>query len=118
MIKIFHLSNCDTCKRIIQELSLPNNVEFQDIKTQPISAEQLDAMKEKAGSYEALFSRQARKYREWGLKDKKLAEADYRDFILQEYTFLKRPVIQVGDALFVGNAPKIVEAAKAKIHGQ
>ncbi|HMQ49468.1 MAG TPA: ArsC/Spx/MgsR family protein [Saprospiraceae bacterium] len=118
MVKIFHLSTCDTCQRIIRELDVPADTVFQDIKTQAISPEQLDAMKEKAGTYESLFSRQARKYREWSLKDKKLSENDYRELILQEYTFLKRPVIQVDETFFIGNAPKTVEAAKAKIHGQ
>ena len=65
-----------------------------------------------AGSYEALFSRRAMKYKSMGLKDKNLSEQDYRQLILDEYTFLKRPVIIVDDQIFVGNAKKEVEAAK------
>ena len=42
-------------------------------------------------------------------------EADYRRLILEEYTFLKRPVFWVGDSLFVGNAPKTIAALKAAI---
>ena len=70
-------------------------------------------MKEKAGSYEALFSRRAIKYKEMGLKDKSLAEKDYRDLILQEYTFLKRPVVVLGGKIFVGSE-KAVRAALAE----
>lgn len=83
---------------------------MQDIKTEAITPEQLDEMKELAGSYEALFSRRAIKYKEMGLKDQPLAEEDYRRLILEEYTFLKRPVALVGGRIFVGNDKKTVEA--------
>jgi len=92
-----------------------DDFEKQNIREDKISPEQLDAMKEKAGTYEALFSRRAMKYKEWGLKDKNLTEADYRDLILKEYTFLKRPVILIDDQIFVGNAKKVVAAAKNKL---
>ncbi|MEM6322008.1 MAG: ArsC/Spx/MgsR family protein, partial [Bacteroidota bacterium] len=65
--------------------------------------------------YESLFSRRARKYASMGLKEKQLSETDYRDLILEEYTFLKRPVILIDDAIFVGNSKKVVAAAKAKL---
>ena len=68
-----------------------------------------------AGSYEALFSRRAMKYRAWGLNEKQLSEADYQKYILEEYTFLKRPVILVDDQIFIGNSAKVVAAAKAAI---
>ena len=116
MRKIQHLSSCDTCQRIIKELDLKEkSFQFQDIKTQNISAEELDAAKEKIGSYEALFSKRAQKFRKVGLNDMQLAEADYRKYILAEYTFLKRPFIWIGDEVFVGNAKKMVEAAKAAL---
>ena len=72
-------------------------------------------MKSKVGSYEALFSRRAMKYRGWGLHEKELSEKDYRKYILEEYTFLKRPVIVDGETVFVGNAKKVVAAAKAHL---
>lgn len=65
-----------------------------------------------AGSYEALFSRRALKYKEMKLKDKQLTEKDYRDLILQEYTFLKRPVVIKGKKIFIGSEKKTVEALK------
>lgn len=117
MRKIYHLSTCDTCQRIIKELGLEEKrFEFQDIKTNNISADQLDAVKEKVGSYEALFSKRAMKFRSMGLNEMKLSEQDYRKYILEEYTFLKRPVIWVGNDVFVGNAKKTVEAAKAALN--
>ena len=85
---------------------------MQDIKTEKITPEQLDEMKSLTGSYESLFSRRALKYKEMGLKDKKLTEDDYRRLILEEYTFLKRPVTINGNKIFVGNDKKTVEALK------
>ena len=69
-----------------------------------------------SGSYESLFSRRAILFRQRGLHEKELSEKDYRDLILEHYTFLKRPVVLVDDTIFVGNAKKTVEAAKAALH--
>lgn len=115
MKKIFHLSTCSTCQRILKELGNGQGFELQDIKSDPITPAQLDFLQEKAGSYEALFSRRAQKYKSMGLANTTLTEADYRRLILEEYTFLKRPVIVIDDEVFVGNAAKTIEAAKARL---
>lgn len=109
MKKVYYLSTCDTCKRIINALELDENFERQDIKTEKITPDQLDGMKALSGSYESLFSRVARKYKELGLKEQNLSEEDYRDLILKEYTFLKRPVFLIDDQIFIGNSKKTVE---------
>ena len=117
MRKIWYLSSCSTCQRIIKELGGLEDFEHQNIKEENISAHDLDWLKRKTGSYEALFSRRSMKYRAWGLHEKTLTEMDYRDLILKEYTFLKRPVIVIGEEVFVGNAKKEVEGAKAMLKG-
>jgi arsenate reductase len=68
-----------------------------------------------AGSFEALFSRRAMKYKEWGLKDKQLTEKDYRNYILKEYTFLKRPVVIVNDKILLAAEKKNVAALKKAV---
>ena len=88
---------------------------MQDIKTAKITPAQLDEMKAMSGSYEALFSRRAIKYKELGLRDKKLTENDYRQYMLDEYTFLKRPVTITGKKIFIGNDKKTVEGLKKEI---
>lgn len=99
------MSTCSTSKRIIEELKLKaQGFSFQDIKTEPITSEQLDEMRGLAGSYEMLFSRIARKYKELGLKNAALGEADYKRYILEEYTFLKRPVIIIDGKIFIGSS--------------
>jgi arsenate reductase (glutaredoxin) len=117
MRKIWYLKSCDTCQRIVKELGGLTDFEHQNIKEENISAKDLEWLKKKAGSYEALFSRRAMKFREWGLHEKTLTEKDYRDLILKEYTFLKRPVIVIGEEVFVGNAKKEVEAVKRVLKG-
>ena len=115
MKKIYYLSTCSTCNRIIKELQLDDSFVFQDIKTEKITEEQLAEMAKMSGTYESLFSRRALKYKALGLKDKNLSETDYKNYILEEYTFLKRPVIIINNAIFVGNSKKIVEAAALEI---
>ena len=113
MNKIFYLSTCDTCKRIITELDLKERgFQFQDIKIEKITALQLEELKNKAGSYEALFSKIARKYKELKLSEKKLTEEEMKKLILEEYTFLKRPVIVIKDNIFVGNSKNTITEAK------
>lgn len=113
MKKIYHLGNCTTCQAIIKETKVDQKgFAMQDIKFEKITPAQLEEMKKMAGSYEALFSRRAMKYKELGLKDKKLEEKDYRKYILEEYTFLKRPVVILKDKIFVGSEKKTVEALK------
>lgn len=113
MKKIYHLSTCDTTQRILQEVAaIKKGAALQDIKTEKITPAQLDEMKKLAGSYEALFSRRALKYKSMGLNKKQLSENDYRDLILEEYTFLKRPVAIVGDQIFIGNSKNVVEQLK------
>ncbi|MEL6862850.1 MAG: ArsC/Spx/MgsR family protein [Bacteroidota bacterium] len=115
MRKIYHLANCNTCQKIIKQLNNGEGFELQNIKEDKILAKQLDEMKKMAGSYEALFSRRAMKYRAMGLHEKELTEKDYRKLILEEYTFLKRPVVIIKDQIFVGNAKKVVAAAVAQL---
>ena len=108
MKKIYYFSTCSTCKRILKEVNADGSFDLQDIKSEPLKPEQLDDLAAKAGSYEALFSRRSRQYAAMGLKDKVLTEADYRKLILQEYTFLKRPVVCIGDQVFAGSEKKTV----------
>ncbi|WMW77178.1 ArsC/Spx/MgsR family protein [Flavobacterium sp. 20NA77.7] len=111
MRKIYYLKTCDTCKKIIKSLPKTEGFIFQDIKEEPISVKQLEEMYALTGSYEILFSKKAKLYKEMGLKDEKLSEADFKRFILEHYTFLARPVIIINPSIFVGNSPKVVQKA-------
>lgn len=118
MKKIYYLGNCTTWQAMAGETGITapepaqGGFEMQDIKLEKITPGQLDKMKKMAGSYEALFSRRAMKYKKLGLKDKKLTENDFRKLILEEYTFLKRPVIIFNEQIFIGSEKKTREALK------
>jgi arsenate reductase len=112
MKKIYYLKSCTTCLRIIKSLELSDDFELQDLKENPLSSTDLTHLKTLAGSYEALFSRRAKRYKEMGLKNESLEERDYKRYILDHYTFLKRPVLVVEQQIFIGNNPKTIAAAK------
>ena len=80
-----------------------------------MTAEQVDEMIRLAGSAEALFSKRAMKYRAMGLHERAISESEMRQLIIDEYTFLKRPVLLLDGEIYVGNSKKVVAAAKAKI---
>lgn len=112
MNKVYYLKSCSTCSRILKELDLPKDAILQNIKTEAITAHQLDEMKDLAGSYEALFSKRATLYKQRDLKNKNLTETDYRALILEHYTFLSRPVFILNNNIYVGNSKKNIEAVK------
>ena len=112
MKKVYYLKTCSTCLRILKELNLSSEFVLQDIKTEEITVKQLEEMKELAGSYEALFSKRSKLYKEMDLKNQDLSERDYKHYILEHYTFLSRPVIIINDNIFIGNSKKVVETAK------
>lgn len=118
MKKIYYLSTCNTCTKIISELNLPKDFKLQDIKAEAITKAQIEEMRSLTDSYESLFSKRARLYNELNLKNKSLTEEDFKNYILQHYTFLKRPVIVYEGKIFIGNSKKVVEAAKNTIHEQ
>lgn len=111
MKKVYFLQTCDTCRRILKEVNT-EGFEKQEIKTNAITADQLAEMYALSGSYEALFNKRARLYKSLDLKNKNLSEVDYKRYLLEEYTFLKRPVFIVEDSIFIGNSKKVIEELK------
>lgn len=105
MKKIYYLKTCDTCRRILKEMDTTGYI-LQEIKTNPITVKQLDELFALTKNYEVLFNRRAKKYKQMDLKSQELSEKDYRQLILDEYTFLKRPVIINNNEVYVGNTQK------------
>ncbi|MBH83653.1 MAG: hypothetical protein CMP70_03140 [Flavobacteriales bacterium] len=114
MKKVYYLAQCITCQRILNEVNWKG--QLQDIRTEKISEKQLDQMANMSGSYVTLFSRRAIKYKSMGLKDKGLSESDYRQLILEEDTFLKRPVFIVNDKIFIGSSKKTIEDLRSVLN--
>lgn len=114
----YYLSSCDSCKRIRNELSLDESIIQIDIKKSPITNSRLEQIHVIAGSYEALFSKRAQLYKQRNLKSMDLTESDYRALILENYTFLKRPVLLFDNVIFIGNSPKVIAEANIFLNEQ
>ena len=71
MKKIYYLKTCDTCKKILKEIPLEEFV-LQEIKGEPITITQLEEMHSFSKSYEALFSKRAKKIQRIGLERPKI----------------------------------------------
>lgn len=116
MKKIYYLKTCDTCKRILKQINNIDQFELHDIKEESVTVKQVEEIYALTGSYETLFSKRAKLYKEMGLKDENLSEADFKRYLLQHYTFLARPVIVYSQDVFVGNSPKNIETMLQKVN--
>lgn len=102
MKKVYYLKSCSTCTRIMKDFDL-SEFELQNLKTDPISQEDLEEIYKLTGSYESLFSKRSTQIKTRGIKLQDLKEDDFKALILDHYSFLKRPVFLDGDKVFVGN---------------
>ena len=100
----------------MKEIEIPSSFIKQDIKVQGITEEELDELFNLTNSYEDLFSRRAKLFQKRNLKNENLLEEDYKNLLLEHYTFLKRPVIVNNDKIFIGSSAKTVAEAKKSIH--
>ena len=106
--KVFYLKTCSTCTRIIKDLAIEQEFDFQNVKENPITEIQLNELAILANGYEPLFNKRSQKYKALGLKDKVLSEEEIKKYILEEYTFLQRPIFLIGQKIFIGNSPKVI----------
>ncbi len=116
MKKVYYLKTCNTCLRILKDFNLSPDFELQDIKANPLTVKQVEELAALSGSYESLFSRRAKLYKEMGLKDQTLTEKDYKHYLLEHYTFLSRPVVVINDSIFIGNSKKTTESTKLALN--
>jgi arsenate reductase (glutaredoxin) len=112
MKKLFYLSTCSTCKRLMSGWNLPDDVQLIDIKKDMYTADDIAEMYRLTGSYEALFSKRSQNFVAQGLKDTIKSDEDYGKLLPTDYTFLKRPVLIFDEQIFVGNDKKTDEEVK------
>lgn len=113
MPTFYYSPSCKTCMRTLATVeSLREDWRLRDIKEEPLTEAEVDALAEAAGSYGALFSRRAQLYRKRGLHELELTEGDYRRLLLEHYTFMSRPVIATDDGqVFIGSSKQAVAGA-------
>lgn len=108
MNKIYHLSTCDTCRKILSLLHT-DKVRLINLREENINEGDLDLMKKQMGSYEALFNKRAQKLKLMTEDEKPKKDSDYKKLILSEYTFLKRPAAIIDGKVYAGNDKVTVE---------
>lgn len=109
MQKVFYLKTCGTCTKILKIFDL-SDWELRELKSAPITEEELAQMYQFTKSYEALFSRRSTQIKARNIDVKSLEEKDFKDLILDHYSFLKRPVFLTDKEIYVGNDKKNVES--------
>jgi arsenate reductase (glutaredoxin) len=109
MKRIYHLSTCDTCRKILSQINT-EGVELINLREQNVSKEDLGLMKKFTRSYEALFNKRAQKLKEMPDDKKPVKETDFKNLILKEYTFLKRPAAIIDGKVIAGNDKTSVDA--------
>lgn len=109
---VFHLKSCNTCQRILGELNIDDSWNIREIKSSPINETELEILRSGVSSYEDLLNKRSRTYQQLGLKDKNLTEQELKNWILKEYTFLKRPAFVIGDKVFAGNSKATIQSVK------
>ncbi len=111
MKKVFYLNSCDTCRKILARFDL-KGWELREIKKEPITAVELEDMRRLTGSYEDLFSKKSTQIKLRELNLKELKEDDFKELLLDHYTFLKRPVFLTDKEIFIGNDKKNLDNLK------
>ena len=111
MKKVYYLSTCDSNKRILKELNLSKEFVKQEIKANPVNENELEKLYNYTGNYENLVNKRSRLYTSRKLSAKNLTEIDFKNLILEHYTFLKRPILINDDQIFVGNSKSVIAAA-------
>jgi arsenate reductase len=112
MKKFFYLCTCDTCKRMMKELIL-TDFEIIDIKKTPISPSDLKTARKTVDSYQDLFNKRARKLKELKIDLSQLDDSKIETLILEEYSFLKRPLLLDGEKVLAGNSKSTFAEMKA-----
>ncbi|MEC5158803.1 arsenate reductase family protein [Chryseobacterium sp. MP_3.2] len=116
MQKVFYLKTCGTCTKILKMFDL-SDWELREIKSKPITAVELAEMYAFTNSYEALFSKKSTQIKAREIETKILKEEDFKNLILDHYSFLKRPVFVTDKEIFIGNDKKNIEQLKLFFRG-
>lgn len=117
MQKVFYLKTCGTCTKILKMFDL-SNWELREIKGKPVTPEELAEMHALTNSYEALFSKKSTQIKAREIDAKTLTEEDFKNLILDHYSFLKRPVFVTDKEIFIGNDKKNIEQLELFFHGK
>jgi len=89
---------------------LSEDFELHDLKKAQLKKSDLAFLRSKVDSYLDLVNKRSRRIRALGLDLNQLSEKELEQYLLDEYTFLKRPVFIIDDVVFIGNSKSTVAA--------
>ena len=103
-ITFYWLPNCSTCQKAKRFIERHNIRDFnlRDIRENPLARSEVEKLARSLGGANELFSRRAVKYREMKLNERELSNEEMLDLMTEEYTFLKRPILVIGDQAIAG----------------
>lgn len=110
-ITLYWLPHCTTCQKALKYLESNGRKvsKFRDVKSEPLGRDEVERLAKLVGGADELFSRRARKYREMNLSDQELSSERMQELMADEYTFIKRPVIEVDGRALAGFTPKVYD---------
>lgn len=119
-VTVYGLPHCSTCRKAvvyIEEKGVPVD-SYRNLKTEPLTGDEVRALAEAVGGVEKLFSRRARKYRALGLHERELTGEEMLRLMVDEYTFVTRPVVVAESGAGVaGFAPRRLDALLGEVGG-
>ncbi len=103
-VTLYWLPHCSTCQKAVRWLERRGVAvtKFRDIKDEPLSRGEVTNLAAIVGGAESLFSKRAVKYREMKLGERTLSDEEMFELMTDEYTFLKRPTIVIGEKAIAG----------------
>lgn len=111
-ITFYWLPNCSTCQKAKGWLERRGVkiTAMRDIKENPLSRKEVEDLVKMLGGPAELFSKRAIKYREMKLNEREVPPDEMLDLMTDEYTFLKRPIMVIGDQAAAGFFEKSFES--------
>ena len=107
---VYGIATCDTCKTALKAIRAADlEVEFRDVRAEPLSADEIGEIVTAFG--DAVVNRASTTWR--SLSDW-LKASDTEEQLAAQPTLMKRPVIRVGDQLYLGWDAKVQNAVLAK----
>jgi arsenate reductase (glutaredoxin) len=110
-ITLYWLPHCDTCKKAAAFLQRKNVVvtRFHNLKTDMLTRQEIEKLAEMVGGVDQMFSQRAIKYRELGLNKREVSTNEMIEFMVADYTFIKRPVLVIDGKAISGFSEKSYE---------
>lgn len=102
MLKVYGIKNCNKVRDTFKWLD-ENEIDytFVDLKKEPLSEGKLDEFVHKVG-LDVLINRRGTTWRNLGLKELDLDDDQLFDKLLENQTMIKRPILELDDAVLVG----------------